>query len=358
VGGSAVQALRGLVCLAGFALLLGSEVWPPSKPPPPLVGFSYSPLTSQWAQRDPAQDLAILLDETDPDLVRLPVYWESVEPTPDSLDFSSVDELLAVVQQHDLLADLPTRVVLTVGARNFLYPELHEPAWAAPRQQPHLDDLQSAAAYRAYFDGSITRYRSSPLLYAWQVENEPLDYVGNAITGDDQIKVAQLSWEIAQVHELDPGHKVVTTSFDGWNASVDMLQLYAPVVLAGFGVNPSGHPGEALAVGDALGLDLYIDTPSTPLRFTSPDLRSAWKQQALEFWAGQASAQGKDLWLAEMQAQPWSNVLGFTPANLVASAVDYRQEPLKVVLLWGVDTWLQDPGWMAAAQQAMTTLRS
>jgi hypothetical protein len=358
VGGGAVQALRGLICLAAFALLLGSEVWPPSKPPAPLVGFSYSPLTSQWAQRDPAQDLAILLDETDPDLVRLPVYWESVEPTADSLDFSSVDELLAVVQQHNLLADRPTRVVLTIGARNFLYPELHEPAWAAPRQQPHLNDVQSAAAYRAYFVGSLTRYRSSPLLYAWQVENEPLDYVVNAITGADQITVAQLSWEIAQAHELDPGHKVVMTSFDGWNVSVDMLQLYAPVVLAGLGVNPSGHPGESLAAGDALGLDLYVDGPSTPLRFTNTDLRSEWKQQALDFWAGQARAQGKDLWLAEMQAQPWNNVLGFTPANLVASAVDYRQEPLKVVLLWGVDTWLQDPAWMAAAQRAMTILRS
>jgi hypothetical protein len=59
-----------------------------------------------------------------------------------------------------------------------------------------------------------------------------------------------------------------------------------------------------------------------------------------------------------MQAQPWNNVLGFTPANLVASAADYRQEPLKVVLLWGVDTWLQDPAWMGAAQRAMAILRS
>jgi hypothetical protein len=350
--------MRGLICLAAAALLLGSEVWPASKPPAPLVGFSYSPLISQWAQRDPGQDLEILLDATDPDLVRLPVYWESVEPTPDSLDFSSVDELLAVVEQHNVLAARPTLAVLSIGARNFLYPELHEPGWAAPRQQPYLNDLQSAAAYRAYFDGSVTRYRSSPLLYAWQVENEPLDYVGNAITGDDQIKVAQLSWEIARVHELDPGHKVVTTSFDAWNVTVDMLQLYAPVVIAGLGAHPSGHPGEALAAGDALGLDLYVDGPSTPLRFTNPDLRSAWKQQALDFWAGQARAQGKDLWLAEMQAQPWGSVSGFTPANLVASAVDYRQEPLKVVLLWGVDTWLQDPAWMAAAARAMSILRS
>jgi hypothetical protein len=350
--------LKGLISVAVVALLLGSEAWPPSKPPAPLVGFSYSPLVSQWANRDPASDLGALLDATNPDLVRLPVYWDSVEPEPDVLDFSSVDELLAVVQEHNQVASRPTRVVLTIGARNFLYPELHEPAWAAPRTQPQLGVLQSAAAYRAYFDGSLMRYRSSPLLYAWQVENEPLDFIGNVSTGDDEITIGQLSWEIAEAHKLDPGRKVVTTSFDGWNVTVDMLQLYATPVLWMLGGYPGGHPGAMLAAGDALGLDLYVDGPSTPLRITDPDLRSEWKQQALDFWAGQAKAQGKDLWLAEVQAQPWRNGGGFTPANLLASAVDYRQEPVQVVLLWGVETWLDDPSWMAAAKQAMAILRS
>jgi hypothetical protein len=346
------------MCLAGLALLLGSEVWPPSTPSAPLVGFSYSPLISQWAHRDPVQDLKILLAATEPDLVRLPVYWESVEPAPNALDFSSVDDLLAAVEDHNRLAIRPTRVVLTIGARNILYPELHAPGWAGPRQQPYLDDVQSGSAYRAYFDGSITRYRSSPLLYAWQVENEPFDYVVNELTGADQITAAQLSWETAQVHELDPDHEVVTTTFDGWNVGVDILQLSAPLVLAGLGGHPSGHPQQTLAAGDALGLDLYVDGPSKPLRFTSVNLRTTWKQQALDFWAGQASTQGKDLWLTEMQAQPWDSTPGFTPADLVACAVDYRQEPLKVVLLWGVDTWLRDPAWMAAATQAMAILRT
>jgi hypothetical protein len=350
--------LRGLICLAALALLLGSEAWPPAKHPAPLVGFSYSPLTSQALNRAPAQDLATLLDATDPDLVRLPIYWELVEPTPESLDFSSVDELLAVVEEHDQVTSRPTRVVLTIGARNFLYPELHEPAWAAPREQPHLNDLQSQAAYRAYFDGSLMRYRSSPLLYAWQVENEPLDYVGNAITGDDLINVAQLSWEVDEVHQLDPGRTVVLTTFDGWNSTIDVVQTYAPPLLALVGAYPSGHPGEMLAAGDALGLDLYIEKPSTPLDFTSPDLRSVWKQQALDFWAGQAQGQGKQLWVAEMQAQPWEKSSGFAPANLVASAAAYRQEPLNVVLLWGVETWLGDPAWMAGAQHAMAIMRS
>ncbi len=351
--------MKKLIVLVGAALLLGSEAWQQPLPPAPLAGFSFSPLISEWAHRDPQADLGLLLDATNPDLVRFPIYWESVEPTPDRLDFSEIDSLLAVVARHNQTAANPTRVVLTVGARNFLYPELHEPAWAGPRWQPFLNSMQAAPAYRAYFDSSITRYRDSPLVYAWQVENEPLDYVGNAFTGDDQIKVAQLSWEISEVHRLDPGHKAVTTTFDGWNVAVDILQLYAKPALQLLGGYPSGHPEAALESGDALGLDMYLDGPSTPLRFTSTDLRAAWKEQSLDFWVARAGSMGKDVWVTEMQAQPWADLSGeFNEDDLLTSAAGYRQEHLQVVLMWGVETWLDDPAWLAAATRAMAILQS
>jgi len=339
------------------ALLLGSESWPQTAPAAPLAGFSYSPLISEYAGRDPVEDLGRLLDATDPDLVRLPVYWEAVQPAPDVLDFGSVDELLDVINAHNEASSIKTRVVLTIGARNFLYPELHEPVWAGARQQPDLDVAQSGSAYRAYFDASITRYRSSPLLYAWQVENEPLDYVGNVSTGADQITPAQLAWEVNQVHRLDPQHQAVVTTYNGLNVSVDMLQLWVPHLLGPFG--PNGHPEDALQAGDALGLDLYVDGPNISFRHvTTMDLRQQWKEQAVSFWANRASLQGKEVWLAEMQAQPWGDMGTFSPQDLIESATDYRQEPLQVVLMWGVDTWLDDPAWMDAGSRAMDILRA
>ena len=351
--------MKKLLVLAGAAMLLGSETWAPSTPAAPLAGFSYSPLISEWAQRDPRADLGRLLEATSPDLVRLPVYWDSVEPSPTVLDFSEIDSLLSVVAQHNITAPNPTRVVLTIGARNFLYPELHMPAWAEPRSQPWLNEVMSQAPYRTYIDTSITRYRGSPLLYAWQVENEAFDYVGNSVTGDDEIKPAQLAWEVAEVHRLDPAHEAVTTTFDGWNVAVDALQLYAAPALWLLHGYPSGHPGEMLQAGDVLGLDMYIDGPSTPLKFTPANLRAEWKQQAISFWVTRAATMRKDVWLAEMQAQPWSDTTGnFKPADLVASAKDYRRDRLDVVLMWGVETWLTDPAWMDAATQAIRALRS
>ena len=59
-----------------------------------------------------------------------------------------------------------------------------------------------------------------------------------------------------------------------------------------------------------------------------------------------------------MQAQPWSGGGGFSTDDLLASARTYREDPLGVFLLWGVETWLQDPAWMAAGGQAMDILRA
>jgi len=351
-------SLKGLVLIITLAVALGSETWPQTPPPAAQVGFSFSPVTSEQANRDPAHDLAVLLAATNPDVVRLPVYWEYVEPSQGTLDFSSVDSLFDAISAHNAQTARATRIVLSIGARNFLYPELHEPAWAGPRAQPYITQAQSGQAYRDYFSASIARYRGSPLLYAWQVENEPLDVVGNALTGVDNIDPGQLAWEIAQVHRLDPGHKVLTTTYDGWNVGVDMLQVYTTPLLQLLQGYPSGHPQETLEAGDALGLDLYLEGPSIPLTFTSVDLRAEWKRQALSFWSSQAKAAGKELWLAEMQAQPWGDSTSFTPADLVDSAEDYRQERLQVVLMWGVDTWLSDPAWLKAGIQAMHILRS
>jgi hypothetical protein len=349
--------MKGLVVLIVAALALGSPIWP-SKPPPPLAGFSYSPLTSEQEHRDPAADLDRLLDAIEPDVVRLPIYWELVQPTPDQLDFSSVDDLLAVIVKHNQSSPNPTRVVLTIGARNFLFPELHQPVWAGEREQPNIEAAQSGAAYREYFDASIRRYRSEPLLHAWQVENEPLDKVVNAFTGYDAISEEQLAWEVGQVHRLDPGRKVVITSYDAFNSTFDMIQSYAPQLLFLIG-GGSGHPNEALAAGDAFGLDLYLDGPYIPWRdFTTIALRAQWKQQAIDFWADRAHAEDKEMWLTEMQAQPWGAAETFAPADLVASAALYRQAPLDVVLLWGVETWLDDPAWMAAGRQAVQVMRA
>ena len=58
-------------------------------------------------------------------------------------------------------------------------------------------------------------------------------------------------------------------------------------------------------------------------------------------------------------AQPWANVPGgFGESDLVSSAAGYRLEHVQVVLMRGVETWLDDPAWLAAATRTKAILRS
>jgi hypothetical protein len=121
--------------------------------------------------------------------------------------------------------------------------------------------------------------------------------------------------------------------------------------------NPAGHPLDALELGDALGLDVYVVTPSTPLAEASAEKRIDWKAQSLRFWSAKAGQAGKELWVTEMQAAPWTGTDGFSVADLNASALAYRGSGASVILLWGVETWLDQPQWMAAGRCAMAAMR-
>ena len=93
-------AMLGLMCLFLFS------AWSsPIKAEPghnlPLAGFSFSPKLMRWAGYQPLPSLRLLLQQTQPDLVRLPIYWDSVAPNPGSMDFSESDELLDTVAQYN-----------------------------------------------------------------------------------------------------------------------------------------------------------------------------------------------------------------------------------------------------------------
>src|SRR5256884_2102152 len=168
------SALASLIVPAAAFQML--TVAPAPRPlNPPLVGFSFSPAAVPPGL-DPVQALTTLLKTLQPDLVRLPIYWSTVAPSPTSLDYSDVDQLIATIQAHNnTRGSRHTQVVLVVGARNLVYPEVHLPDWLDTRDVHQLDQLLKTASYRTYLEATYRRYASLSLLRGWQGENEPLD---------------------------------------------------------------------------------------------------------------------------------------------------------------------------------------
>src|SRR6202171_4563240 len=147
-----VKRLARVVASALASVIVPAAAFPtttvdPAPPPlnPPLVGFSFSPAAVPSGV-DPEQSLAALLSTLQPDLVRLPIYWSTVAPTPTSLDYTEVDRLIATIQAHNgQKGSRRTQVVLVVGARNLVYPEMHLPDWLDTRGVHKLDELLERA---------------------------------------------------------------------------------------------------------------------------------------------------------------------------------------------------------------------
>ncbi len=326
---------------------------------PPLVGFSFSPAALPLGT-DPEPALAQLLTTVQPDIVRLPVYWSVVAPTATTLDYAEVDRLITTIEAHNARrGSRHTEVVLVVGARNIVTPEVHLPAWLDTRDVRKLDTLLKTASYRHYLETTFRRYATLSLLRAWQVENEPLDNASLNQLTNGVVPASMIRSEVNLLRSIDLVHQVVVTTFNSSHVTLDVrgaspiAWLFAHLP----GAKPAGHPAEALTMGDTLGLDLYVVTASTPLDVVSASTRIGWKEEALDYWEGQAQEHGRALWVTEMQASPWIGTTGFTVDNLVSSALAYRGHGVSVYLLWGVENWLEAPEWMQAGIKSIALLR-
>jgi hypothetical protein len=252
-----------------------------------------------------------------------------------------------------------TQVVLVVGARNLVYPEVHLPDWLDTRDVHKLDKLLKTASYRTYLETTYRRYASLSLLRAWQVENEPLDNASVNQLTNGAVPASTIRSEVDLLRTIDLVHQVVVTTFNSSHVTLDarasspLAWLYARLP----GAKAAGHPAQALTMGDTLGLDLYVVTESTPLDVVTPSTRIAWKEETLDYWQGQAQDHGRALWVTEMQASPWIGTTGFSLDDLLLSALAYRGHGVSAYLLWGVEDWLESPPWMAAGITAIGLLR-
>ena len=326
----------------------------------PLVGFTFIPSYAEFQGYAPATALEQLVRRLHPDLVRIPIYWSDVAPTQGAIDFTPVDQLVQVVEKANARHRLhTTQVILVVGARNLGWPEVYLPPWIDSSGPLNMARITSSPDYQQYLEQSFRHFAASPILYAWQIENEPLDDTNHDL-GNVSLGGGVVADEVALLKSIDPIHRAVITTY---NSSSIGLDLEATSSLSWLfnalpGPKPVGHPLSTLKLADVLGLDIYVDTPSTPLNDATVTQRIGWKAQALSYWASEAQRSGKEVWITEMQGSPWWGETGFGPEDLVESAQLYQGTGVTAVLLWGVESWLTAPDWMEAGQTAIDTLRS
>ncbi len=265
------------------------------------------------------------------DIVRLCAYWNEIEPQEGEYHFEALDWLLEATRKDSLA------VVLAIGAKAPRWPEFHFPAWIEERHNttqtsaPLDSDAGLAERTLTFIARVVEHARTAPNIRYWQVENEALNRL--EVARRRYLSRAFVAREVAAVRSLAIDEQAVMLT-----NSVSMLPIDA------------GHDRVAfessLAMADVVGLNVYTKVPLGPRVYLQP-LPLYWCK--LSSWRQKAAEQGKALWIAEAQAEPWEwNRLTATerleypstsPTAAVALVTELAQRGFESVLLWGCEYW-------------------
>lgn len=300
---------------------------------PQVVGTSFIPAYASSLGVDPQATLDGMLNDLHIKHLRLVSYWDQMEPTPGTYDFSQLDWQFAMAEKAG------AKVSLSVGLRQPRWPECHAPSWVdtskpSDQWQSQLEQFMTAV---------VNRYKDSPALESYQIENEFFLKGFGICTNFERSRLVS---EFNLVKKLDPQHTAII------NRSNNALGT------------PVGAP-----VGDLYGVSIYRrvwDATLTKRYLEYPE--PAW---FYAFMAGiQKITQGRELMIHEMQAEAWSpsgtiNEISLEEQNKSLSAERLagrftfaRDTGLRTIDMWGAEYWyyrqqvLHDPSlWNVARNE-------
>lgn len=195
-----------LLCvLVAFFFLARKE-----KPEHITYGISYNVPYVLELGLDPDEVFDALLNDLQVRNFRMSAHWQLIEPEKDQYEFAWMDRDIEKAEAVD------ANIIFGVGRRLPRWPECHIPHWA----QEMTWEVQKAEI-REYITAVVNRYKHSPAITHWQVENEPyLSLFAYEHCGE--LDEAFLEEEIALVHSLDPSRPILVTdsgNLGTWNGA-------------------------------------------------------------------------------------------------------------------------------------------
>lgn len=125
------------------------------------VGATFIPDYAQSFGLDPKETLTAMIDDLGVKRVRLVSYWENGEEHRGTYDFSFLDWQFKMAEEKNV------KISLALGLRQPRWPECHMPAWAEK-----IPKTQWQPELMKYMEAVVNRYKSSPALDSYQLENE------------------------------------------------------------------------------------------------------------------------------------------------------------------------------------------
>lgn len=306
-----------LLCIGG---MYGIARWyiAGSQNKPLVLGASFIPAYAEGLGLNPQETMDALITDVGVRHFRLVSYWNQMGPEQGEYDFSVLDWQFAKAEASG------SKVTLSLGLRQPRWPECHMPDWAKAKTvtewQPALE---------AYMRAVIQRYKNSPALDSYQVENEFfLKGFGECETIPGSMERWRLVREYNLVKKADPAHRVIISRSN--NA------LGTPV----------GEP-----TPDEFGISIYKRVWDGG--FSKRYLEYPFPAWFYGFVAGsQKLLTGRDMIIHELQAESWGpngkhlSEIGVAEANKSFNAERFRHRVefgkatgMREIYLWGAEYW-------------------
>ncbi len=283
---------------------------------PTVIGATFISNYAEYLGVDPKETLGAIIYDLRVGHLRLVSYWDEIERTKGTYDFSNLDWQMDMAQQ----ANIP--VSLAVGLRQPRWPECHMPTWALGLEKevwyPQLTSFMTAV---------VERYKNRPNLESYQLENEFFLSVFGECQDFDRERLID---EAKLIKQLDSTHPLIISRS---NNAVGI---------------PVGQPRP-----DLFGISVYKrvwDKTITKRYYEYPF--PAW---FYGFLAGAGKiVTGKDMTIHELQTEAWL-AEGFeiktapidelykslNPERL-KDRIEYGSATgMKTIDLWGVEWWYQ-----------------
>lgn len=299
-----------------LVFIIGALVyWAAYRPVPETItyGVSFNTPYARELGLDWQEAYDAILDDLGVRYLRLAAHWPMIQPEKKTYNFAELD------YQVKRAEEVGAEVIMSVGRRLPRWPECHIPAWA---KEESIDERNRDLL--TIMEETVKRYKDSPAIVAWQVENEPFlkvfayEYCGEF----DQDLFQQ---ELDLVRRLDDTRPVLVT--DSGNL---------------------GTWGPAYQSGDMFGTSVYVHFWNPQLgkfRTFLPPWYYRLRDNYVKWRYGE-----KETILIELAAEPWLlNPIIDTPFDVQYSRMN--PEMFEDILeyakrtrydkqyLWGAEWW-------------------
>lgn len=302
-------AVVALVIFESFLIMLRYDRLNKNKPG--VVGVSFSPAQAERYGSDWRENYLALLDDLHFKHLRIPAYWDRIEPSPGVYDFTETDWMVNEASKRN------AQITLVVGQKNIRYPECFYPKWIDLNNTNEVSDKATRMVMEV-----AKHYKDNPTIKSWQLENEfLLKSFGNCPA--KLLTNYQLQKELDALKSIDSSRNIVLTQSDQF-----------------------GFPAKG-PFGNIFGFSMYRwawDNRIGYFRYPQSGEYFWWKAAII------APLFNQNIKIHELQAEAWGPVgnenLNYdeslktmNPKQLLDNINYAKQTRIKNVDLWGAEWW-------------------